>query len=171
MKKPTVKIIAQLYARLRNSFETAVRLGVPPSKAKTEGERMVSTPGVQKSLKNIENNLSCSFSEVRAGLVRLAFGSVNDPVALVFSDQPTPYAIAHSDLFNVSEIKRVKGGGVEVKFFDRQKALEKLLELDDKLYGDSKGDDFLSAVCRTSDDDISYMLKDGDDDDPEEMSE
>ena len=99
---------------------------------------MVSTPGVQKSLKNIENNLSCSFSEVRAGLVRLAFGSVNDPVALVFSDQPTPYAIAHSDLFNVSEIKRVKGGGVEVKFFDRQKALEKLLELDDKLYGDSK---------------------------------
>ena len=49
--------------------------------------------------------------------------------------------------------------------------LEKLLELDDKLYGDSKGDDFLSAVCRTSDEDISYMLKDGDDDDPEEMSE
>ena len=32
------------------------------------------------------------------------------------------------DLFNVSELKRVKGGGVEVKFFDRQKALEKMME-------------------------------------------
>jgi hypothetical protein len=32
------------------------------------------------------------------------------------------------DLFNVSELKRVKGGGVEVKIFDRQKALEKMLD-------------------------------------------
>ncbi len=30
------------------------------------------------------------------------------------------------DLFNISEIKRVKGGGMEIKFFDRLKALEKL---------------------------------------------
>ena len=171
MKNLTTKTFAQLYARLRNSFETAVRLGIPPSKAKTEGERMANTPGVQKSLRSIESSAPYSFSEVRAGLARLAFGSVNDAVSLIFSDQPTPYAIAHSDLFNISDIKRVKGGGVEVKFFDRQKALEKLLELDDKLQSDSKADDFLSAVCRTSDEDISYMLKDGDDDVPEEMPE
>ena len=30
---------------------------------------------------------------------------------------------------NVSEIKRVKGGGVEVKLFDRLKALEKLYDI------------------------------------------
>ena len=33
------------------------------------------------------------------------------------------------DLFNVSEIKRPKGGGLEIKFFDRLKALEKLAAL------------------------------------------
>ena len=31
--------------------------------------------------------------------------------------------------FSVSEIKRQKGGGIEVKFFDRLKALEKLESL------------------------------------------
>ena len=35
------------------------------------------------------------------------------------------------DLFNVSEIKRPKGGGLEIKFFDRLKALERL----DKISG------------------------------------
>ena len=33
------------------------------------------------------------------------------------------------DLFNVSEIKRPKGGGLEIKFFDRLKALEHLEQL------------------------------------------
>jgi hypothetical protein len=30
-------------------------------------------------------------------------------------------------LFNVSEIKRPKGGGMEIKFFDRIKACERLM--------------------------------------------
>lgn len=33
------------------------------------------------------------------------------------------------DLFNISEIKRPKGGGLEIKFFDRLKPLEKLQEI------------------------------------------
>lgn len=33
------------------------------------------------------------------------------------------------DLFNISEIKRPKGGGMEIKFFDRIKALEKLRDI------------------------------------------
>jgi hypothetical protein len=68
-------------------------------------------------------------SLIWSGLERLAFGSVNDAVFLVFSEElPPPSTIAKLDLFNVSELKRVKGGGVEVKIFDRQKALEKMLE-------------------------------------------
>lgn len=63
------------------------------------------------------------------GLERLAFGVTNDAVFLVFSEElPPPSTISKLDLFNVSELKRVKGGGVEVKFFDRQKAIEKMLE-------------------------------------------
>lgn len=66
---------------------------------------------------------------VKSGLERIAFGSSNDAALLVFSEEmPNPDKISELDLFNVSEIKRVKGGGVEVKLFDRQKALERLYE-------------------------------------------
>ena len=68
-------------------------------------------------------------NKIMSGFERLAFGSCNDAVYLVFSeDLPPPDVIAKLDLFNVSEIKRVKGGGVEVKLFDRQKALERMME-------------------------------------------
>ncbi len=33
------------------------------------------------------------------------------------------------DLFNIAEIKRPKGGGLEIKFFDRLKPLERLAEM------------------------------------------
>lgn len=63
------------------------------------------------------------------GLKKLAFGKVNDAVTLVFAeDMPPPETLTNMQLFNISSVKRVKGGGVEVQFFDRQKALEKLYE-------------------------------------------
>ena len=50
-------------------------------------------------------------------------------ILAVFSEElPPADVISRLDLFNVSEVKRVKGGGVEVKLFDRQKALEKMFE-------------------------------------------
>ena len=67
--------------------------------------------------------------KVLAGLEKLAFGKVNDAVALAFSDEMPPgEVLSKMNLFNVSGVKRVKGGGVEVQFFDRQKALERLYE-------------------------------------------
>ncbi|MCR5717431.1 MAG: hypothetical protein K6F80_00135 [Oscillospiraceae bacterium] len=67
--------------------------------------------------------------KVIAGLEKLAFGKVNDAVTLAFADEIPPAEIlSKMNLFHVSSIKRVKGGGVEVQFFDRQKALERLYE-------------------------------------------
>lgn len=66
---------------------------------------------------------------VTEGLRRLAFGDINDAVRLAFSDElPSPAELQRMDLFNVSEIKRVKGGGVEIRIFDRLKALERLYD-------------------------------------------
>ena len=62
-------------------------------------------------------------------LEQLAFGKVNDAVELVFAEEsPPPEKLKKMNLVNISAIKRVKGGGVEVQFFDRQKALERLYE-------------------------------------------
>lgn len=67
--------------------------------------------------------------KVISGLEKLAFGKVNDAVVLAFSEEVPPQGLlGRMNLFNVSSVKRDKGGGVEVQFFDRQKALERLYE-------------------------------------------
>lgn len=64
---------------------------------------------------------------VVTGLCRLAFGSANDAARLCMGDVAAE-ELKSLDLFEVSELKKDRNGGVEVKFFDRQRALEKLLE-------------------------------------------
>ena len=157
-KTITPKLFARMFVRLRNASETAVRLGIPASKAKQEGARMLSMPSVKRAVKRLDKADEQTLAYVKSGLSRLAFGQVNDAAALVFAEQPDAQQIANADLFNVSELKRVKGGGVEVKFFDRQKALEKLYELDGELRGQAKAEDFMKAICQGAQGDISHLL-------------
>ncbi len=66
---------------------------------------------------------------IKDGLSALAFGDVNDAVKLLFmTDEEIVEGIAQLNLMNVSEIKRPKGGGMEIKFFDRIKACECLAQ-------------------------------------------
>ena len=69
-------------------------------------------------------------AEIRAGYRKLAFGSVADALRLFFEDVP-PDRLDTLDLFNVSEIRRPKDGALEIKFFDRLKALEHLQQLEE----------------------------------------
>ena len=71
--------------------------------------------------------------EIREGLKRLAFGEIQDAVRLLFADEEEILeTLPQLNLYNVSEIKRPKGGGMEIKFFDRIRALEKLRELENR---------------------------------------
>ena len=68
--------------------------------------------------------------EVTDGLRHLAFGEIQDAVRLLFEDESNILqSLPTLDLFNVSEIKRIKGGGMEIKFFDRLKAIDRLEEM------------------------------------------
>lgn len=58
------------------------------------------------------------------GYSKLAFGGIADAVRLMVCEDPHTEDIQKMDLFNVAEIKRPKGGGMEIKFFDRLKALQ-----------------------------------------------
>ena len=65
--------------------------------------------------------------QIKEGLTALAFGDVSDAVSLLFmTDEQIIASLAKLKLINVSEIKRPKGGGMEIKFFDRIKACEGL---------------------------------------------
>lgn len=69
------------------------------------------------------NRFSCR-KRVMIGYERLAFGSTADAFRLMMADEPPD--VSQLDLFNVAEIKKPKDGAMELKFFDRLKALEQL---------------------------------------------
>lgn len=84
----------------------------------------------------------------RAGYERLAFGNICDAVRLMFQENPLGEELSGYDLFNVAEIKRPKDGALEIKFFDRIKALEKLEAADQEQQ--DKLSDFYTALIHSS---------------------
>ncbi|MBQ2842053.1 MAG: terminase small subunit [Clostridia bacterium] len=91
--------------------------------------KLLARSEIEAEIKRIEKERK-SVSAVERGLHRLAFGSVADALKLMLcEDTMSAEEIEKLDFFNVSEIKHPKGGGLEIKFFDRLKALEKLEKL------------------------------------------
>jgi len=134
------------YALLGNAEEAAAKAGFPGESALREGIGCLRSAGCRRKIAELRE-LMTSGSEVITGLKRLAFGSCKDAAVLAFADElPPPEVIGRLDLFNVSEIKRVKGGGVEVKLFDRLKALEKLFELENTFSDRDKAAGLMNAL-------------------------
>lgn len=65
---------------------------------------------------------------VEEGYRRLAFGPVGDAVKLMMAEEGELLDYSELDLQNVAELKRGKGT-VEVKFFSRLEALDRLAQL------------------------------------------
>ncbi len=116
----------RLYVKLRNPKEAAVRAGLTPL-PEHRALSLLSKNQIRKKIAELEKENCADNALVCAGLQRLAFGSIGDAVKLILSadgdSSPSPDDL---DLFNVSEIKFTKGKGMEIKFFDRIKALEHL---------------------------------------------
>ena len=94
-----------------------------------DGVRLLSREDIASEINRLSGSRSTLFSNLAAaGYHRLAFGDISDAVSLLFTECPDPERLAKMDLFLVSEIRRPKDGAMEIKFFDRLKALEKLSE-------------------------------------------
>ena len=134
------------YALLGSAEEAAAKAGFPEESALSDALSCLRSPVCRKKIGELRELLSGS-GEVIAGLKRLAFGSCKDAAVLAFAEElPPPEVISRLDLFNVSEIKRVKGGGVEVKLFDRLRALEKLFELENTFSDRDKASGLINAL-------------------------
>lgn len=117
------------YARLGDIYEAALRSGFSPETALSEGTDIISQARYRRLITKLMKKSISPTDIVMTGLERLAFGRANDAAMLVFSEEPPErWKIDSLDLFNVSEMKKVKGGGVEIKLFDRQKAMERIYE-------------------------------------------
>ena len=125
--------------------EAARRTGIEES----VGIKLSTTRRVQRRLAKYYKSRELTLYRARAGLERLAFGRINDAAELALAGEEGEFSrYDGADLFNVSEIKRVKGGGVEIKFFDRLKAIEQLIAAEQLIRSDSASDDFLEAFAQ-----------------------
>ena len=96
----------------------------------SEGERLLCNEKIcaeLERLSELRGRLLSAMSVI--GYQRLAFGSAADAASLLFEENPSREALGKMDLFLVSEIRRPKDGAMEIKFFDRARALEKLASL------------------------------------------
>ena len=101
---------------------------------------------INNYIAELDKQRKANRNDIAKGYVRLAFGCVSDAIRLLFSDEPSKDEIEKMDFFNISEIKKKKGGDIEIKFFDRLKALDKLQELcDEKDY--SSASSLYSAIA------------------------
>ena len=97
--------------------------------------------------KNCSRRFSCR-KRVALGYERLAFGSTSDAFKMLTAVDMSEIDPEQLDLFNVSEIKKPKDGALEIKFFDRLKALEYLSDIPDD---EKSSGSFYEALNRCAD--------------------
>ncbi|MBQ2847623.1 MAG: terminase small subunit [Clostridia bacterium] len=122
------KLFCLYYAQGGDARGCAARAGFSLTPQRSAA-RLLARNEVRDEIEKIEKERKTAYAAER-GLHRLAFGSVTDALKLMFCEETmSAEEIEKLDFFNVSEIKRPKGGGLEIKFFDRLKALERLEKL------------------------------------------
>ena len=121
------KLFCTYYSISRNGKEAAIKSGYRfPERS---AARLLSKQEVKGEIERLDKQRKANEQDITCGYFRLAFGCVSDAINLLFTDEVTTEQINTMDLFNISEIKKIKNGELEIKFFDRLKALEKLTEL------------------------------------------
>lgn len=95
--------------------------------AEQTGEKLLCRKDIADEIEQLARQREKSLANMASvGYQRLAFGNISDAVSLLYMENPSRADLSTMDLFLVSEIKRPKDGSMEIKFFDRLKALEKL---------------------------------------------
>ena len=146
--KPKEKEFCRLMTIYADPIKAAREAGYPhPEKAwsaLSAKEEIVSD--IRRRCENIrsvyENTAIC-------GLYKLAYGGVSDALTLLYREDLSEDDLQSLDLRNVSEIKRTDKG-IEVKFCDRIKAVDKLQELLGNGSGQGNGSGLLDAIMTSA---------------------
>ncbi len=134
-------LFCQYYKILHSPREAAARAGY--AFADRSAIRLLRKEGVKRE---IEKENQIPEPSAQKGLRRIAFGSIADAVYLATKESPvTKEELEGLDLFMVSELKFTKGG-LEMKFFDRIKALDLLISGETGTVG-SSAEPFYRALC------------------------
>ena len=120
------KLFCHWFALTRDAQGAADRCFRAPEK-REEALRLLQTPLAQDYLRQVEAALGgeCLTATAEEGYRRLAFGPVTDAVRLMFPTEDETPPLEEMDLYNISKISQAKGG-LEITFFDRLEALDRL---------------------------------------------
>lgn len=120
------KLFCHWFALTRDAQGAADRCFRAPEK-REEALRLLQTPLAQDYLRQVEAALGGEGLTATAeeGYRRLAFGPVTDAVRLMFPAEDETPPLEEMDLYNISKISQAKGG-LEITFFDRLEALDRL---------------------------------------------
>lgn len=120
------KLFCCFYAGIGSAREAAAKAGYG-SNAQQAGQLLLMREEIQQQVQSCTEQYKRDLHHMALkGYRRLAFGSVADGIRLLYMEKPTAEELEEMDLFNIAEIKR-KDNAVEIKFFDRHKAMEQLL--------------------------------------------
>lgn len=120
------KLFCRYYAQDPDAEQSAINAGYVRHPDKT-GERLLLRSDIVDEIARLIHSRQRLNAELcTVGYKKLAFGSIADAISLMFKDNPTQKELSKMDLYLISEIKKPKDGAMEIKFFDRLKALEKL---------------------------------------------
>ena len=139
------KTFCNCFANCGSADEAAYNAGFVRN-PKRSGEELLCREDIADEIKRLGKCRTSSLSEIATvGYRRLAFGKISDAVSLLYMENPSREQLEHMDLFLVSEIKRPKDGSMEIKFFDRLKALEKLTDDSEK---EDRATPFYDAIVK-----------------------
>lgn len=119
-------------AQLRSPKEAACRAGYPRLVAEGMAMKLLEQAAVRQEIRKVEEQLAeqSARDEARACLRRIALTPPTDVVRLLLTEgEGLLDELEGMELFPIAEIKRAKGGGLEIKLQDRMRALELLLNL------------------------------------------
>ena len=144
------KLFCAYYSDSRNARSAAARAGYGLL-SQRNGLKLIRRKDIRTEIERIDRTKLVSSEEIAAGYRQLAFGSVADVLKIIYAEEtPTTSELEKLDLFNVSEIKRPKGGGIEIKFFDRMKALEHLEEMNGSAGEENSALPFYAALEKSA---------------------
>ncbi|MBQ8533920.1 MAG: terminase small subunit [Clostridia bacterium] len=119
------KLFCENLAVSQDAVKAALLSGFTDQPEKTAA-KLLEKPAIRRRCKRLIKNSTDTLDAI-CGLYRIAFSNPTSAVCSLFSEDVTD--LKNADLFSVSEIKRGTNGAVEIKFFDKIRALQTLAQL------------------------------------------
>lgn len=125
------------YVECGNAEEAARKAGFPPERESAGAELLCREDIMNEISRLLSRREEILRYRIQCGYERLVFSNPADGVKLLFMQESDLRQLNDLDLFNISEIRRPKDGMIEIKFYDRLRALERMAGLQDNKGGEA----------------------------------